>query len=685
VSATAPREFRSWHFFVLWLVLAAGLIAWDHKFYFVDEHWEVGDAAANALQIRQAKHLNELHGNYSRFKFHHPGPGFFYGYAAGEWVLYDLLRVVPSPYNAHVFVGVLIQTGFFAWALAIVARHVRRKLVVPLIVLFAALHFGAVNYNIPHSMYESIWPPHVLLFPFLCFLVACASLASGCPKHILPAITAGSLLVHGHVAQPLFVVPLFAVSCAAFAIRLRVSGATIGSVVRADRRSFIGAAIVLFGFVLPLAIDAFGGSKSNLAHIIAHFTGSSGDRKTLLQSLNYLGNFLCYVPDPEKFCNVLGPESLLYARDRWYVVAGWLLLAALLIGASRRRAAAALPFTRWVHVHFGIAIVLMLYWGTAQTGEMFAFNSHFAYALLFVPLVSLAITTAGAINDRAALVGAPAALALAVPLFVASSYDWRVWPQLSPGATFRELAAVAKAEPHRKKFLNFPDYEWPWAVGAALALRRLGLDYRVRSEWGIMFGDDKTANFARTLRSNRFAIWDFGVDPAKRHGFQLVGGPFVGTLPPKLAPGTEILFATEAQNAATWAPHGWDLSSGEFSFSVEKAAILYFQPERAAGDVEMTVDAFPALFGSLRQQRMLVSINGRPLEDVTLSSGAELKIIIPTAAWNGAPTASIVFDFPTSTSPAHLGVSADPRRLGYGFRRISFRELPPSGDESATR
>src|SRR5208337_1374894 len=46
--------------------------------------YEWADFAANSIQIQNAKHFRELLGNYSRWGFHHPGPVFFYVFAAGE-------------------------------------------------------------------------------------------------------------------------------------------------------------------------------------------------------------------------------------------------------------------------------------------------------------------------------------------------------------------------------------------------------------------------------------------------------------------------------------------------------------------------------------------------------------------------------------------------------------------------
>src|ERR1700743_2832920 len=47
---------------------------------------EAGDAATIILQINNAQRFHEMLGNYSRWRFHHPGPGFIYILALGDGV-----------------------------------------------------------------------------------------------------------------------------------------------------------------------------------------------------------------------------------------------------------------------------------------------------------------------------------------------------------------------------------------------------------------------------------------------------------------------------------------------------------------------------------------------------------------------------------------------------------------------
>ncbi len=97
-SQERPTPLRT--FVLLFLPLVVLLVVTGPA-YFGSPIFEVGDFAANALQIEHAKHLSEWLGNYSRFGFHHPGPAFFYVYAIGDLVFRDLLHLVQAPANAY--------------------------------------------------------------------------------------------------------------------------------------------------------------------------------------------------------------------------------------------------------------------------------------------------------------------------------------------------------------------------------------------------------------------------------------------------------------------------------------------------------------------------------------------------------------------------------------------------------
>ena len=512
---TAARPQRWPRFFVIWSCVAALLIGSHLNFYFKQPFYEGGDFAANALQIRKAKTFHEIYGNYSRWGFHHPGPAFFYAYAAGEVLLFDTLKVVPSPYNAHLLVGVLLQSLFFAWALAIVSKHVRRALLIPLLLVFAGLHFGMLNFNTPDSAFESIWSPYVLLCPFLCFLVAGASVASGDASDLVPMVLAGSFLVHGHVAQPLFVIPLALLAYAALCLR---HGRSLSRLFRVFPYPHAMTAGVLLLFLLPIALDAFRGGQSNLSLILAHFSKHSDDHKTLLQSLAYFVAFLCYLPAPEIICDRLTQTSLVQLGLKWPLLLTWCLIGIAVsvlprLNTAKRNSPSRL-FARWLTIFFGIACLLTIVWGMLINGQMFAFNSYFNYGLLFVPFILLGIALASLSWLQRAKSLRPVLLALSVPLglLAAKNFAWSSdFPTISRDTKpwFEQVRRAAEADKQGVsiKFLSFEHGDWPWAAGVALALQRIGCDYAVPQDWLFMFDSQHATNLTEALTQYTAALW----------------------------------------------------------------------------------------------------------------------------------------------------------------------------------
>lgn len=166
---------------------------------------ERGDSAANSIIIEQAKHFRLLVGNYSRVNFNHPGPAFFYIMALGEWLGYDLLHAVPSPYNGQWLAIIVLNSALVAAALTVIRSWVRswRTLgwCAAMILAFIALHDGLLS---------STWPPFLYVAPFLLFLTSAASVAAGRTAHLWLLTLSGGLLVHGHAEFLLLFVPAIA-------------------------------------------------------------------------------------------------------------------------------------------------------------------------------------------------------------------------------------------------------------------------------------------------------------------------------------------------------------------------------------------------------------------------------------------------------------------------------------------
>ena len=139
-------------------MLLVALVVAGREVYFETTILETGDAAVNALQIDNAKGASEIYGNYSRFEFNHPGPAFFYIYAAGEYVFLDWLGVVPTPHNAHLLASLVVQVACFALALALIDLWIGSGAFLALALLGGLWHF-----SLAEGSFYSVWPPHVLL------------------------------------------------------------------------------------------------------------------------------------------------------------------------------------------------------------------------------------------------------------------------------------------------------------------------------------------------------------------------------------------------------------------------------------------------------------------------------------------------------------------------------------------
>lgn len=677
-----PFKLRAWMFLLIWLGIAAVFIAPHFSFYFLEPHYEGGDFAANALQIRQAKVFQELYGNYSRFGFHHPGPAFFYLYAWGEILLFDLFKLVPAPHNAHAIIGVLIQAFFFSWALSIITRRVQRPLLPPLLLVFAAVHFGIVNFNIPGSAFESIWPPYVLLCPFLCFVVACASLASGAIKDLLACVVAGSLLVHGHVAQPLFVVSLFAVAYVAFWID-HIRRKEAPTPLRGVLRYHLYAAVIMAAFLAPIFIDASKGQESNLRGILHHFSQRTEDRKTIWQSLVYLVAFFYYVGNPNQYCDQLVLSNMTFLVDRSPFLWMWILMALAMIVAPKPSIHSERRFFYWLALLFGLSVPLTILWGTLQNAEMFAFNAYFNFGLLFVPFILLSIVLLSGCKHAPGSYRALPLSVIAAVLGIAAAKNWTWHSALltSPTGTLATVEKVRKAAEHdeqlaKRKFLSFEHGYWDWAAGVALALERFGYDYAVPPNWSFIFGSrHAAANLTPAIRSGQVALWTI-TSPA------VSGDNWISNSPAPIDPVySQITFSGPEANAQGFVVSGWDVSTGPFSWSTQKTALLYFKALPASADVQIDFHTFPFNFGTNRIQRMAVSFNNELPQSFEVAGNGVQSMRIPLEIWNRSRYATLAFEFPDAISPQEVGESTDGRKLGCGFTRIDFH---PAGDPAAT-
>ena len=186
-------------FLLVFVALFAVLLVKNRDLFDLRIH-EDGDFAANSIIIDDAEHFDLLVGNYSRQGFSHPGPADFYVQAAGEKVLHDWLGIVPEPFNGQAVAMLALNAALIALALTILAVETRSRVALVGAFTVAIVFAGAHDFVL-----ASTWMPYVYFAPFVAFLVAGASVASGNTRFLWVLALAGGFLVHGHVEFVVFV------------------------------------------------------------------------------------------------------------------------------------------------------------------------------------------------------------------------------------------------------------------------------------------------------------------------------------------------------------------------------------------------------------------------------------------------------------------------------------------------
>jgi hypothetical protein len=479
-------------------------------------HWfrvamvENSDIAANSLQVFHARHFSELLGNYSRWEFHHPGPVFFYLFAAGELLFAGLLKVVPAPLNAQYVMLVLVNTALLFGAIEICAVHFRGALFRPLALAGAVLLIYNLNTGNSTGAMVSLWMPHVALLPFLFFTVACASVMAGRVSH-LPLVALGAMtMVHLHVAQLLFAGVLMGMACTAAAVWTWRAHAF-----RRWRGAYLGSAAIVVLFLLPIVLELVLHKPNNLDDIRAYLQRNPDPSRGLAVASKYLLAFLFLSQDTS--LRVLGPVDGLL-EQAWHaphVVIYWAMLAAglavsgvLAIRGGRSRFAGML-------LAVGLVVALLfLYWANRITGDMYTFNGYFFFSIHLLALLWIAGSISAWQADREARMTRWVRALWAVPFLcmLPAAAEFRNAERGAPAV--HEISRTLPSGPLVQ--LVFRHDDWDTAVGVANQLARRGQPFCIAANWGFMFGRQyvcPAAGAPRQIAITNAAWYELGRQP----------------------------------------------------------------------------------------------------------------------------------------------------------------------------
>lgn len=631
----------------IWLaaVFAIGVV--NQALYFQVPVVELADDAVNGIMIENARHFAQLYGNYSRFEFWHPGPAFYYVYALGQWLLCDLAGVAPAPHNAHLATCMAVQVAFLATAIAIVARWIESAVWLPLALLAAALVFGGNS-----TALVSIWPPHVLLMPSVAFFCAAVSVACGRLSH-LPLLTgAGGFLVHGHVAQTMFVGVLGTLSLAmAWWRQRRTTGSgALRAWLRPHRRAVLTSCLLALVFALPLVLDLLRyGSRGNIATILARFATNTDDHKSFGQSVLYFASFATTTREQAQLATATAATIGAFFRSELLRLCAWgaIWLVPPLLFALRRRAWAptqrSFLGTGWLFLVTAVALCLL--WGMAQAREMFHFNGVFFYGYYFLAAL-LALAVAAPSLQRwyrpapAVAVMVAAAVLLAFGRFTAPSVG------AAGGLPIQAAvhAALGQAVPKARPYLVFAQDHWPVAATVALELHRGASGFRVPPWLGFLFGDEFTA-VAPASPDPATPVWWLG--PPGASCIPLTAELALFPTPAALAPSDgEIRMGVDG-NVFRYVVAGIAASGGAPSRTNLPRATWRFAPERTTSDVRIVFDAGGVCDegGRVVPRTAAVHFAGSRLGDLAVGARAEVSVVVPAALWNRDAVATLELEF----------------------------------------
>ncbi|WP_438479537.1 hypothetical protein [Oleiharenicola lentus] len=636
----------------LGLVVALGASGFDQ--YFKIPMLETGDIAVNALQVDHAKKFAELYGNYSRFEFNHPGPAFFYMYAAGEVLLFDWLHVVPAPGSAHLLTSMFLQCAFFSLALVLIATHLPWRSWLPFALLAAMLQFGAL-----HDAFMSIWPPHVLLMPFLCLLASCVSVATGRIDHLPWAILTGGFLFHGHVAQPVFVGSLggLAIVLGAWRVKQASPGTPWKQLLRANARWLWMSGGIIFVFLLPIAIDLLsGGKRSNIATIFGLFYANTGDSKSALQSFLYFWSYATTSRAQEDIFTVLGPQVGVFFKEHAVSVSLWasvLLLTPLLrFVAPRRVEVQERRFLMTAHLFLGAALIGSIVWGTAQAGPMTNFNSYFYYAIYFFGLLLLILWLDRLIQWKLNPGFTAALCAIAA---IIATWSFRL-PRLSFNETGMPIkntldSQLAQESARGPKLLVFEHADWPEVSSVALMLERRGIPYYMAPWWGFMFGARHQLAIADTNASPEKQLSVWWLARPSEEGIPLTSELSLYTKPREISPEDGEISFRGRDNAFRHVVVGVSAGNLDYAWTELPRLVLMLTPLPASRDVIISFDVQTAARdhrGALNQTG-IVFFNGQEVARIAAGERADHPVLVPRDLWNSQPTATIEVKFPDAT------------------------------------
>jgi hypothetical protein len=619
VSERGPR---SWVAFVASTALFAAVLFAHNRHLLSEPIHEESDSAANSLLVLKAKRLELLHGHYSRMCFFHPGPALLYVEAAGEWLLYDTLHVVPAPHNGQIAAILLLHAMLAGAAVACVAGATGSGR--------AGLASAAalLVYFSREAQLGSHWFANVFMVLYLAFPFAAAAVASGRPSFLGLLALTGSLAVHSHVSFMAFVLPI---STYAVFRAWRAGEYRLRTLPAAERRHWLVFAAVIALFVLPIAL-----------HTVRHFPGEIG------RYLSYSKPQSAGPRTPADVANFVARCMTNDAPQRVPLLAGLgaaALLAVLTCPEPHRR------FVRQLGLVTAASVAVMAYYAARGVDDyQHSYVGRFFATAVATAWVLVAVRVA-ALSDAPIFRVLTVAVAVAVIAWAARSPAFSNGYHGSP-QTY-ELAQRIADDPRwadGSPAVTMNDGGWIEGTALVLHLERRGKRVWVVERLYDILLSDRFAPDGRPLNA-RWHIDCAGVsDPRDgvRAVFAEVNGVAFREMETRVPLGTPIALSSDGRAGGVKGVSGW-FSAPHTRFLIpaaREAELLVDLAPCATPEARLTLTA-KAIGPTGGPQPVEVSVNGEPVGRVAFAEGEpQAQSLTVPAVLNRESPVRVGFTFP---------------------------------------
>jgi hypothetical protein len=632
-----------------------------------------GDVATILLQVDNARHFRELLGNYSRWHFHHPGPGFMYLLALGDLSLRDVLRVAPGPLNSATLTLLLIYTCFLFGSIWLLQQHSESPWFLPTAVAASLWFIYVIDRTFPGSASGAVWMPYPPLFCFLFFMTACASLAVGKSKCLPLVAASGMLLIHAHVIQTIFVAILSSAALVIWLVpEVRITG--VGATINKHRVSLIISLGIVVAFAFPILLEAALHHPNNLDDIRSYMQTHPGPQNSWLTSIKYVASFVAFIPDPEVVLSNPAAHLLSRATARPYVLTYWAFFVVLLgLAAGRCARTERVPhFIKYIVCEIVCVTILVTYWARKIAGGLYNFNAYFFFAtFLLGSFVLLSFLLSRQSRRRGNLWSLIVACVLPFVMLGAP----REFMALQGGAhpegnetQARNITGIVSALPLDTKTLRIRwdrTDEWPIAAGVASWLQQRRRPFCVSDNWGFVFGRQ---HVCRNLAS----LEDLTI---------------VSPLDPCVAPCRPIFRSEEiAANLIPVVPGSLPITL--HSDDPASLAVGFYEPEGKHGPMWsalrseihflLETDWHPTKLVLVRvtgvaipDRPVQLSLNGQYIGTISRGGLGSFEFAVPESLFHGGTDNALVFDVDRAAP-----VGRDPRNLGFQLWQIQLLPRP---------